>query len=128
VKAIDTLQPLYGLAAFFLLLAYLVRGNFGVLAPVAGVIGAKIVLDLGFHLWSVHLYRRWIGQQSNANMGQALLAALVEPFTFQLLRHAGAAWGWWTFLTGRGTWGRQVRVGLIARDDEERAAAARGVD
>ncbi|QNK68122.1 glycosyltransferase family 2 protein [Variovorax sp. PAMC26660] len=116
VKAIDTLQPLYGLAAFGLLLMYLVRGNFGVLAPVAGVIGAKIVLDLAFHLWSVFLYRRWIGQHSEANMVQAVLAALIEPFTFQILRHTGAAWGWWTFLTGRGTWGRQTRVGLVDAD------------
>lgn len=116
VKAIDTLQPLYGLAAFGLLLMYLVRGNFGVLAPVAGVIGAKIVLDLAFHLWSVFLYRRWIGQHSEANMVQAVLAALIEPFTFQILRHTGAAWGWWTFLTRRGTWGRQTRVGLVDAD------------
>lgn len=118
VKAVDTLQPLYGLAAFFLLLTYLVRGDLGVLAPVAGVIGAKIVLDLLFHLWSVHLYRRWIGQRSEANMAQAFLAAIVEPFTFQILRHTGAAWGWWTFLTGHGSWGRQVRVGLTAREDD----------
>ena len=116
VKAIDTLQPLYGLAAFALLLVYIVEGNLGALAPAAGVIGAKIVLDLLFHLWSVHLYRRWIGQQSEANMLQAFLAAIVEPFTFQLLRHTGAAWGWWTFLTGRGTWGRQTRVGLVDED------------
>lgn len=116
VKAIDTLQPLYGLAAFGLLLMYLVRGNFGVLAPVAGVIGAKIVLDLAFHLWSVYLYRRWIGHRSEGSMAQAFLAALVEPFTFQILRHTGAAWGWWTFLTGRGTWGRQTRVGLVDAD------------
>jgi cellulose synthase/poly-beta-1,6-N-acetylglucosamine synthase-like glycosyltransferase len=121
VKAIDTLQPLYGLAAFGLLLMYLVRGNFGVLAPVAGVIGAKIVLDLVFHLWSVFLYRRWIGQQSDANMAQAFLAALVEPFTFQILRHTGAAWGWWSFLTGRGTWGRQTRVGLVDADGVRRS-------
>lgn len=118
VKAIDTLQPLYGLAAFFLLLTYLVRGDLGVLAPVAGVIGAKIVLDLAFHLWSVHLYRRWIGDRGDADMGQALVAALVEPFTFQILRHTGAAWGWWTFVTGHGTWGRQVRAGLLARNDD----------
>jgi cellulose synthase/poly-beta-1,6-N-acetylglucosamine synthase-like glycosyltransferase len=120
VKAIDTLQPLYGLAAFGLLLMYLVRGNFGVLAPVAGVIGAKIVLDLAFHLWSVYLYRRWIGHSSEANMAQAFMAALIEPFTFQILRHTGAAWGWWTFLTGRGTWGRQTRVGLVDADGARR--------
>ena len=59
VKAIDTLQPLYGLTAFFLLVYYLLNGSLGVLAPVGGVIGAKIVLDLVFHLWSVHLYRCW---------------------------------------------------------------------
>jgi len=120
VKAIDTLQPLYGLAAFGLLLMYLVRGDFGVLAPVAGVIGAKIVLDLAFHLWSVYLYRRWIGHRSEGSMARAFLAALVEPFTFQILRHTGAAWGWWTFLTGRGTWGRQNRVGLVDADGVER--------
>ena len=120
VKAIDTLQPLYGLAAFFLLLVYLVRGDLGVLAPVAGVIGAKIVLDLVFHLWSVHLYRRWVGHRSDANMLQAFFAAIVEPFTFQILRHTGAAWGWWTFLTGRGTWGRQTRVGLVDADGTRR--------
>ncbi|CAA2110333.1 glycosyltransferase family 2 protein [Variovorax paradoxus] len=120
VKAIDTLQPLYGLAAFALLLVYLVRGDLGVLAPVAGVIGAKIVLDLAFHLWSVYLYRRWIGHSSEANFLQAFAAALVEPFTFQILRHTGAAWGWWTFLTGRGTWGRQTRVGLVDADGVQR--------
>ena len=122
VKAIDTLQPLYGLAAFVLLLVYLVQGNLGVLAPVAGVIGAKIVIDLLFHLWSVHLYRRWVGRQSEVNMTQAFLAALVEPFTFQILRHAGAALGWWVFLTGRGHWGRQSRAGLLGRG----AGAAEG--
>ncbi len=98
----------------------LVRGRFGVLGPVAGVIGAKIVLDLAFHLWSVFLYRRWIGQGSEANMAQAFMAALIEPFTFQILRHTGAAWGWWTFLTGRGTWGRQTRVGLVDADGARR--------
>jgi len=120
VKAIDTLQPLYGLAAFFLLLVYLAQGDLGVLAPVAGVIGAKIVLDLLFHLWSVHLYRRWVGQQRQVNMPQAFLAALIEPFTFQILRHTGAALGWWMFLTGRGTWGRQSRAGLLAREAADR--------
>lgn len=117
VKAVDTLQPFYGLAAFFLLLVYLVQGNLGVLAPVAGIIGAKIVLDLAFHLWSVHLYRRWVGRQDEVNMPLAFLAALVEPFTFQILRHTGAAMGWWIFLTGRGTWGRQSRAGLLAHGE-----------
>ena len=117
VKAIDTLQPLYGLTAFFLLLYYLLHGSFGVLTPVAGVIGGKIVIDLAFHLWSVHLYRRWAESDApgrpHAGFGWALLAALAEPFTFQLLRHTGAAWGWVSFLTGQRTWSKQSRGGLL---------------
>ncbi len=115
VKAIDTLQPLYGLTAFFLLLYYLFTGSAVVLLPVAGVISAKIVIDLGFHVWSVHLYRRWVGYDAStpqAGFSLAVLAALIEPFSFQLLRHTGAAWGWWYFLTGNKRWGRKSRSGL----------------
>jgi len=112
VKAIDTLQPLYGLTAFALLVTYVVTGRLNVLAPVAGVIAAKIAVDLAFHLWSVKLYRAWLGDETLAAPGQAFLAAVAEPFTFQLLRHTGAALGWLTFLTGSQTWGRQDRVAL----------------
>jgi glycosyltransferase involved in cell wall biosynthesis len=117
VKAVDTVQPLYGLAAFGLLVTYLVRGDLGVLLPVAGVIGIKITIDLIFHLWSVHLYRRWLGRANEASLWQALLAALVEPFSFQLLRHSGAALGWWVFISGRSSWGRAARsgTGSVAR-------------
>ena len=126
VKAVDTLQPLYGLTAFLLLLYYLATGNLLALVPVAGVISAKIVIDLAFHLWSVHLYKQWAeshcdssgGEGSNgpqtprASFQLAVLAALVEPFTFQLLRHTGAAWGWWYFLTGKKRWDKQRRSGI----------------
>jgi cellulose synthase/poly-beta-1,6-N-acetylglucosamine synthase-like glycosyltransferase len=112
VKAADTLQPIYGLTAFALLLWYLARGDVRVLLPVSGVIGAKIGIDLGFDLWSVHLYRRWTGDVAGARFFDALLAALLEPFSFQLLRHAGAALGWVMFLTGGRSWGRQSRTAL----------------
>jgi cellulose synthase/poly-beta-1,6-N-acetylglucosamine synthase-like glycosyltransferase len=115
VKAIDTLQPLYGLTAFALLVDYAVTGRFDVIAPVSALIGAKIAVDLAFHLWSVHRYRRWVGGATQAALWPALLAALVEPFSFQLLRHTGAAWGWWAFLTGRRQWGAAARVGPEAR-------------
>ena len=115
VKAVDTLQPLYGLTAFFLLIVYAVTQRVDVIGPVAILIAAKIALDLAFHLWSVHLYRRWVGDTARAALGPALLAALLEPFTFQLLRHTGAALGWVSFLTGRRTWGRQKRVGVEAK-------------
>jgi cellulose synthase/poly-beta-1,6-N-acetylglucosamine synthase-like glycosyltransferase len=113
VKAIDTLQPLYGLTGAVLLLAYLATGQFALVTPVAGVIGAKIAFDLAFYLWSLHLYRRWLGRASGLHLIPATLAALIEPFTFQLLRHSGAALGWVSFLTGTRSWGAQVRHGVL---------------
>ncbi|NKF22988.1 glycosyltransferase family 2 protein [Solimonas marina] len=117
VKAIDTLQPLYGLAAFVLLVNYLVSGRLNVLLPVSAVILAKIAVDLVFHLASVHWYRRWVGDARRTSFIAALLAALAEPFTFQLLRHSGAAMGWWAFLGGRRVWSRQNRSGLLNSSD-----------
>ena len=117
IKALDTLQPIYGLAAFSLLLAYIITGRLALLLPVGGVIVGKIAVDFAFHLWSVHLYRRWVDPTSRARLGQALLASLIEPFTFQILRHVGAALGWASFLTRQKAWGRQTRVGLLAVRD-----------
>lgn len=111
VKAFDTFQPVFGLTAFALLVTYLALGRVHVLAPVAIVIGAKIAIDLAFHLWSIRLYRHWAGGPP-MGAGAAVLASLVEPFSFQLLRHAGAAWGWVYFLGGKQTWGKQSRGGL----------------
>jgi cellulose synthase/poly-beta-1,6-N-acetylglucosamine synthase-like glycosyltransferase len=115
VKAADTLQPLFGLAAFGLLLWHLAHFHVGVLLPVSVVIIAKIGLDLCFHLWSVQLYRNWTGDRTRGRFGYALLAALLEPFSFQLLRHAGAALGWGMFLTGGRGWGRQDRAIVAAK-------------
>lgn len=114
VKAADTLQPIYGLTALGLLAWFLATGQFGVLVPAAGIMAAKIGIDLGFHLWSVVLYRRWTGDGHAGRLGYALLAALAEPFTFQLFRHSGAALGWFVFLTGRRAWGTQSRFGIVS--------------
>jgi cellulose synthase/poly-beta-1,6-N-acetylglucosamine synthase-like glycosyltransferase len=109
VKAIDTMQPIYGLFAFVLLLFYIFTGRLGVLLPVGGFIFAKIAIDLAFHLWSIHLYRNWVGGHTRPAFGLAILASIAEPFSFQLFRHLGASWGWVIFLTGRFTWGTQRR-------------------
>ena len=116
VKAFDTMQPLYGLTSVVLLLGALVARQPAVVVPVAGVIAAKIGLDLAFYLWSLLLYRRWLGDMARANLVWAILAALIEPFTFQVLRHTGAALGWVSFLTGQRRWGFQVRTGLAAEN------------
>nr|WP_039371354.1 glycosyltransferase [Pandoraea fibrosis] len=118
VKAFDTLQPIYGLTAFALLVTFVCEGHYGVVLPVSGIILGKIVIDLGFHLWSVHAYRRWTGHRTGTSLGMAFVAAVLEPFSFQLMRHAGAALGWGHFLSGRQRWGVQVRRGILSGERE----------
>jgi cellulose synthase/poly-beta-1,6-N-acetylglucosamine synthase-like glycosyltransferase len=115
VKALDTVQPLYGLAAFGLLTYFIATGNLRIAVPVIVAMATKVVIDLGWLLWSLRLYRQWTGKRISP--AGALLAALVEPVSFQLLRHAGAAWGWIVFLTGRQVWGVSTRRPLAPRLD-----------
>jgi cellulose synthase/poly-beta-1,6-N-acetylglucosamine synthase-like glycosyltransferase len=119
VKAADTLQPLYGLTAFFLLIWFLVTGQFAVVLPAAGVMLGKIGIDLSFHLWSVVLYRRWTGETRSNSLGHAFAAAVAEPFSFQLFRHLGATLGWFVFLTGRRNWGTKSRYGATVQSGAE---------
>jgi cellulose synthase/poly-beta-1,6-N-acetylglucosamine synthase-like glycosyltransferase len=117
IKAIDTMQPIYGLTGFALLLAYWLLGKSGIAEFAISLVGIKIVVDFAFNLWIVRLYRSFTGDRVSSSYGQALLAAAVEPFSFQLLRHAGAAWGWLWFLSGRKGWGKQRRstLGVASR-------------
>jgi cellulose synthase/poly-beta-1,6-N-acetylglucosamine synthase-like glycosyltransferase len=117
VKTFDTMQPIYGLSAFIILVVFLAIGKFAIVWPILLVMIAKIILDLGFHLWSLGIYARWTGQPAS-KLRPALLAVFLEPFSFQLMRHAGAAWGWVQFFTGRDSWGRaHVRTALVAEND-----------
>ena len=115
VKALDTVQPLYGLVAFALLVDFLLTGRLIVVGPILVAMFAKILIDLAFHAWSLMLYRRWSGGMLPEGWGRVLAASLIEPFSFQLLRHLGAALGWVAFLTGRSTWGKARRGGILAR-------------
>lgn len=114
VKALDTLQPVYGLVAFAVLLWLIAHATFAIALPILLIMIAKVLLDLSFHLWSLQRYKAWTGQEDGLGMGPALVASLLEPFSFQLLRHAGATWGWIAFLTGRGTWNRQHRTAIAS--------------
>lgn len=115
IKVLDTLQPIYGLAAFAILIAVIATGNFALALPILLVMLAKIIVDMAFHLWSLSVYKKWTGSTHSISWSKAVLAALLEPFSFQLMRHSGAAWGWFTFLTGRQSWGTQNRGGIIAQ-------------
>ena len=113
VKAFDTMQPIYGLTAFALLLGFVFGRHGLIVVSIFSVIGLKTAIDLAFYVWSIHLYRRWTKQTSGTSLPMAVAAAIAEPFTFQLLRHTGAALGWLQFLRGGKSWGKQHRWGLV---------------
>lgn len=115
VKTLDTLQPVFGLTAFAILIYFVAIGKLLIALPILIVMVAKILVDLCFHLWSLGIYARWTGQRDVLPLGPALLAVFAEPFTFQLIRHSGAIWGWISFLGGRGKWGRQERTAHLQR-------------
>ena len=74
----------------------------------------NLLIDLSFHLGSLRLYARWTGQEDGLRWGPALIAAILEPFTFQLFRHMGALLGWGAFLTGKENWTAQSRSAIRA--------------
>ena len=113
IKAVDTMQPIYGLTGFGLLVVLLLTGKQTIAVPVIGIITAKIAADFLVYLWTVHLYRRLTGGRVQASVSTAAFAAVVEPFSFQLLRHAGAAWGWIAFLGGSNSWGFRERASRL---------------
>lgn len=115
VKAFDTVQPLFGLVAFALLIGFASEGRLPVVGPILIAMLAKVAIDLSFHLWSIMLYRRWSGGMLPEGWGRVLAASFIEPFSFQLLRHLGAAWGWIAFLTRSSTWTKARRGGILAR-------------
>ena len=113
VKAADTLQPVYGLTAFAVLVTSVLRGDGALALGIVGIMGAKLGIDLAYHLWSLRLYHRWTGAEGRPPYATGLLAALVEPVSFQLLRHLGATLGWVTMLTGGKGWHIGRRAGVL---------------
>lgn len=104
LKVIDTLQPLFGLTAFVLLIDF-AWSRQAVLGPVFVVIGVKLIVDFAFLLWSIAYYRRWQGRVSRPrDWVSAGLAALTEPFFFQPMRHCGAMLGWFAVFKRRTDW------------------------
>lgn len=103
VKTIDLLAPLYGLAAFLVLIALLAGP--GLDPAVLGALLGKLCLDLLLSLWCI---RRFLAWQPQADHGRwwlrGLFAAVTEAWCFQPLRHTGALLGWWAWLTRRLRW------------------------
>ncbi|WP_245905926.1 glycosyltransferase [Mycolicibacterium palauense] len=116
VKAFDTVQPLYGLTAFALLIYFLVSGRSDILGPILLIVGGKIAIDVVFQIWSLRRYRRWVNDPARGSAVATAAATLVGPLSFQLLLQAGAALGWIAFLGGAQQWGSAHRFGMAADD------------
>jgi glycosyltransferase involved in cell wall biosynthesis len=121
VKAIDTLQPIYGLSATALLLLFLATGRSGAALPAAGLTLAKIGLDIANIALLIAAYRRWTGEKSTLSLGRAIVCLVVEPFSFQVLRHLGAALGWVSLASGAIVWGRGARRAALRVSPETTA-------
>jgi cellulose synthase/poly-beta-1,6-N-acetylglucosamine synthase-like glycosyltransferase len=112
IKAIDTVQPIYGLTAFALLLVYAATMQTAILGPVAVVIAGKLIIDLFFHVWALRQYRQWVGDPRRGSFVGIAAVTVIEPFTFRFALLFGAMLGWFAFLGGGPRWGRQHRFGL----------------
>jgi uncharacterized membrane protein len=112
IKAVDAVQPLYGLTAFAMLLFFVITGNSDVLGPIAVVLVGTLLVTVLFQLWSVVQYRRWVGDRHRVSLVGACIAGVLEPFTFRLVLQTGALLGWFAFLGGSQRWDSIDRFGL----------------
>jgi cellulose synthase/poly-beta-1,6-N-acetylglucosamine synthase-like glycosyltransferase len=104
IKEADTLQPVFGITAFILLIIFMLHSS-PFKSFIFFAIGGKLLVDFVYHMWAIRLYHRWVGRPVAPNMWlMATLSTLAEPFCFQILRHMGAVWGWITLFTGQREW------------------------
>lgn len=104
IKTVDTLQPIFGLVALFLLWRFLVT-DAHIATHVLIVIGIKLTIDYCFHIWALRKYHLWLGQKiAPHRWWQATLCCLVDPFFFQPLRHLSALIGWTFVLHSNVRW------------------------
>jgi cellulose synthase/poly-beta-1,6-N-acetylglucosamine synthase-like glycosyltransferase len=97
IKTIDTLQPVFGIVALFLLWRFLITDH--------DVSTFILVIDYCFHIWSLYKYHRWLGQPAPRHLWvQATLCCLADPFIFQPLRHLSACIGWTLILQKNARW------------------------
>ena len=123
VKTLDTAQPIYGLAAFGLLIGFVATGKFGAALPAGWLVLGKIAFDFLNLAFLLAAYRRWTGAPGPIGLATAWACLLVEPLSFQPLRHLGAARGWLSILAGRLEWGGLSRE---AQGDDEDAVTLEG--
>lgn len=104
IKMLDTVQPFFAVAAICILLMLVIQQSPAVYT-VLKIIGAKIVLDLCFHLWGIYVYQRWTNiKMTWYVIPQMIFATIAAPFSFQIVKVLGACLGWWIFIRKQKNW------------------------
>jgi cellulose synthase/poly-beta-1,6-N-acetylglucosamine synthase-like glycosyltransferase len=104
IKTVDTLQPIFGLFALYLLIDFTITDT-DIATHVLIVILVKLLIDLCFHLWSLSKYHDWLGESvTHSRWWQALFCCLLDPFFFQPLRHISALIGWTMIFRKNARW------------------------
>jgi len=104
IKTVDTLQPIFGLFALYLLIDFTIT-DVDIASHVLIIILVKLVIDLCFHLWSLSKYHDWLGESvTHSRWWQALFCCLLDPFFFQPLRHISALIGWTMIFRKNARW------------------------
>ena len=119
IKTFDTLQPIFGLIALFLLINFL-HTDVEIALHVIFIILIKLLIDYCFHFWSLAKYHTWLGQTiPRHRWWQASLCCLADPFFFQPLRHISALIGWSMILTNKVSW-EPIRMTPTTKTDPNR--------
>ena len=119
IKTFDTLQPIFGLIALFLLINFL-HTDVEIALHVIFIILIKLLIDYCFHFWSLAKYHTWLGQNiPRHRWWQATLCCLADPFFFQPLRHISALIGWSMILTNKVSW-EPIRMTPTTKTDPNR--------
>jgi cellulose synthase/poly-beta-1,6-N-acetylglucosamine synthase-like glycosyltransferase len=110
IKSADTLQPIFGLVTLAVLIASIIERR--MLYPIVWkLLLAKIILDLLFHYASIFIYFRWQSEEVNRRTWLlSTVSTMLEPISFQVLRHLGALLGWYGFFRGDFHWAPQRKT------------------
>lgn len=104
IKTADTLQPIFGLTAFYFLCRF-IGSDLRLAIYALIVIAIKLTIDFCYHVWALHVYHRWVGLPLPSSLWwRAIACTLAEPFCFQLARHCGALLGWFYVLSNKSSW------------------------
>lgn len=104
LKAVDMLTPLFGLMSLVTFLIMCFKAE-PISRFVFFALALKISADAAMNLWSLFITRKWWSEAVPLRRWFfAVLASLLEPLTFSLLRQLSSFLGWISYLRAPAHW------------------------